>query len=108
MPAFRELLARVAEYYRERGAEMREQNAALVQAFAAIDARARRAGQVPDDAPLRAARRQIEASFDGQYGGFGAAPKFPHADHARTPAAPLACKRRSSRSRTCRRCTWRR
>jgi len=77
MPAFRELLGRVAQYWRERGAEIREQNAALVQAFTDIAPSPADPGLVPDDLPLRSGRRQLEASFDGRYGGFGGAPKFP-------------------------------
>ena len=78
MPAFPQLLGRVAQYYRERRTEIREQNAALVQAFDDHAPAPADPQQVLDDVPLRSGRRQIEASFDGQYGGFGGAPKFPH------------------------------
>ena len=35
------------------------------------------AGEVPDSGLLAAAFKEFEQQFDGQYGGFGAAPKFP-------------------------------
>jgi hypothetical protein len=77
LPAFRDLLGRVAQYWRERGAEIREQNAALVQAFDAIAPAPADPRQVLDETPLRNGRRQVEASFDREQGGFGGAPKFP-------------------------------
>ena len=36
-------------------------------------------GELPDAAPLAAAVRQLADSFDADHGGFGQAPKFPHA-----------------------------
>jgi uncharacterized protein YyaL (SSP411 family) len=33
---------------------------------------------------VRLARQQLEASFDSEFGGFGAAPKFPHPTHIET------------------------
>ncbi len=78
LPAFGELLERVARYYRERAAEIREQNAALVQAFDQAAPAAANPDLRLDDSPLRASRQRIEARFDGEYGGFDGAPKFPH------------------------------
>jgi uncharacterized protein YyaL (SSP411 family) len=78
MPAFRDLLVRVAEYYRERVAEVREQNAALMRAFADLSPAPAALDQALHDGPLHAARREIESGFDRTSGGFGAAPKFPH------------------------------
>jgi uncharacterized protein YyaL (SSP411 family) len=78
LPGFATLLARVADYYRERQAELREQSAALVDALAAIDAPADGAATLLSDAPLALLRGQLEQRFDREYGGFGPAPKFPH------------------------------
>ena len=78
MPAFRDLLVRVAGYYRERGTEVREQNAALMRAFADLTPSPAAADQALHDGPLRAARREIESAFDRTWGGFSTAPKFPH------------------------------
>ncbi len=78
MPAFRDVLVRVAEYYREHQRELRQQNDALMEAFATLESPPADAGTTLDDAPLRAFRSQIERSFDRAHGGFGGAPKFPH------------------------------
>jgi uncharacterized protein YyaL (SSP411 family) len=78
MPAFSELLQRVARYYREQPAEIHKQNAALGEAFESLYPPLPRASQVLTDAPLMKARTLFEDEFDGRFGGFGAAPKFPH------------------------------
>jgi uncharacterized protein len=76
LPAFKDLLLRVAEYYRDHGAELAAQNAALMEAFAELDAAP--AGAVDfTDAPLTLLRQQVERVFDPRDGGFGGAPKFP-------------------------------
>ena len=77
MPAFRDLLQRVAQYYREQGAEIAVQNLELKAALAALvpqpELRA-----VLDDSPLAEARAALEKSFDATFGGFSGVPKFPH------------------------------
>src|ERR1700730_11016535 len=77
LPAFKDLLRRVAEYYREHAAEILTQSAQLTQAFAALEPRATQDITL-DEAPLAAARLSLEQSFDSQAGGFTRAPKFPH------------------------------
>jgi hypothetical protein len=77
MPAFSELLRRVADYYREQGAEIQAQNRQLQAAFASI-VPAPPSVTVLDAAPLAAARSSLERSFDAAFGGFTRAPKFPH------------------------------
>jgi hypothetical protein len=79
MPAFRDLLRRVAEYYGSHRAEIVAQSAQLQQAFAAM-VPPPAAGAVLEAAPLAAARAALEKSFDGTHGGFSGAPKFPHPD----------------------------
>jgi uncharacterized protein YyaL (SSP411 family) len=78
MPAFTELLHKVAEFYRTRSDDIARQGVALQQAFD---------GMLPPTAgedtpltlePLAAARERLAANFDGTFGGFGDAPKFPH------------------------------
>jgi uncharacterized protein YyaL (SSP411 family) len=77
MPAFSDLLKRVAEYYHAHTAEIQEQKSQLQLAFAAIEPAAQTAAAL-DDAPLHEARAALERSFDARYGGFTQAPKFPH------------------------------
>ena len=78
LPAFKDLLGRVAEYYHEHESELRGQNAALTEAFASLDPPPARAGLDISAAPLQSGREQLARSFDNRHGGFGPAPKFPH------------------------------
>ena len=96
LPAFKDILLRVAQFYRERRADLRSQNEALVTAFEQMNPAPAGAEVELTDAPLRAARVQFERTFDQRYGGFGGAPKFPQAQtysrllrdwHATTDAA---------------------
>jgi uncharacterized protein YyaL (SSP411 family) len=78
LPAFRELLRGVADYYHAHREELRAPAAALSAALADLNPPPS-ASAALDDEPLRAARAEHERSFDGEWGGFGRAPKFPHA-----------------------------
>ncbi|MEX1993747.1 MAG: thioredoxin domain-containing protein [Steroidobacteraceae bacterium] len=78
MPAFTELLERVATFYREQRDSVRTQNAALRGVFDDLVPPAATGGQALDREPIARARRDLEAAFDERFGGFGAAPKFPH------------------------------
>jgi uncharacterized protein len=77
MPAFRDLLRRVAQYYREQGEEIAAQNGQLQAALAAMVPRPD-SGAVLDGSAMAQARAALEKSFDGTCGGFSGAPKFPH------------------------------
>jgi uncharacterized protein len=78
MPAFSDLLRRVADYYGGHGAQIAEQNEQLKLAFASLGAQAPAEDLDLDDSPLREARAAFERSFDVKFGGFSQAPKFPH------------------------------
>jgi hypothetical protein len=78
MPAFSDLLRRVAEYHRSHGAEIAEQNAQLNLAFEQLAPAPADAGAVLGASPLREARAALARSFDATFGGFSQAPKFPH------------------------------
>ena len=77
LPAFKDLLLRVAQFYREHPQEMRAQNEALVKALDLMNASPAAGEVVLSDAPLRACRTQLARLFDTKNGGFGGAPKFP-------------------------------
>ncbi len=79
MPAFADLLERVAGFYRDERANVRAQNAALRGVFEDLDPPQADAGLAITREPIDRARRDLEAAFDERYGGFGPAPKFPHA-----------------------------
>jgi hypothetical protein len=78
LPGFADLLARVGEIWRDQRAEIREQNRQVRIAFSrTLPAGGARRAEF-GDAPVRAALDGLKANFDARYGGFGAAPKFPH------------------------------
>jgi uncharacterized protein len=77
LPAFKDILLRVAQFYRERPADLKAQNEALIRAFDELTPAATPAATVLDDGPLRSARAQLARLFDAKNGGFGGAPKFP-------------------------------
>jgi len=77
MPSFSELLKRVAEFYAQRGEQIQKQNESLMQVFAETVPPAH--ARTPDASLLRRARDGLLGQFDREYGGFGGAPKFPHA-----------------------------
>ena len=79
LTGFAELLPRIAAAYREQGSAIAEQSERLKAALAltnpdAADART----ALPADA-LNLAYAALRRVFDPTHGGFGAAPKFPHA-----------------------------
>jgi uncharacterized protein YyaL (SSP411 family) len=78
MPAFADLLQRVAQYYRSRRHEIVAQSAQIGAALTALAAEAAAEDVTLDSTPLDAARAALERSFDTLYGGFSRAPKFPH------------------------------
>jgi len=77
MPAFRDVLERVAEYFRQNPEEVRRQGRQLADIFPRLEPEPAE-GIVLDDTPLAKARESLAERFDERYGGFGAAPKFPH------------------------------
>jgi uncharacterized protein len=78
MPAFGDLLRRVAQYYHSHGAEIAAQNEQLKLAFTRLEPEPATGDISLDPFPLHEARTALERSFDGEFGGFSRAPKFPH------------------------------
>ena len=98
MPGFSQVLAAVLEAWRERRDKVVAQAGEITQAIAR---QAGQAGQAGDGPPLsadllEAAAASLARSFDGEHGGFGAAPKFPHPMDLRLL---LRTARRSGRTR---------
>jgi uncharacterized protein len=77
MPAFTDLLQRVAEFYRQHITELAEQHQAFLNAFEQLNGQPGSPATL-DASPIAQARQQLEANFDSVHGGFGKAPKFPH------------------------------
>jgi len=80
MSPFRDILLRVAQFHRERVPDMREQNAALIAALATLNTPPAGVDSELTRVPVEACRAQLARSFDDRNGGFGGAPKFPHAE----------------------------
>ncbi len=78
MPAFSEVLERVAAYYHANTAESRDHGEQVRAALAQLEPAQPVAAGVLDAAPLADFRQLIARQFDREYGGFGGAPKFPH------------------------------
>jgi uncharacterized protein len=76
LPAFRDLLERIAGFYHERREEIERQNESLQGALATLFTP--RGGDAPGSAVLDTVRAQIAQQFDEHDGGFGTPPKFPH------------------------------
>jgi uncharacterized protein len=78
MPAFQDLLRRVAQYYREHEAELRAQNAELMRVYEELNPPSAAGDVKLTSAPIRACREHLASTFDQRFGGFSGAPKFPH------------------------------
>ena len=81
MPAFSDLLQRVADYFSENKEEVQSQGQQLHDIFGRLEPKG-----IGDDVeltaePLHAARVKIAESFDREFGGIGTAPKFPHPEN---------------------------
>jgi uncharacterized protein YyaL (SSP411 family) len=79
LPSFQELLKRVSDFYQTRRDELNAQNRSLMEAMQSLQPVTSPGEVSPGPAPLDVARRQLESSMDWTNGGFGQAPKFPHA-----------------------------
>jgi uncharacterized protein YyaL (SSP411 family) len=77
LPAFGDLLRRVAEYFRGQSAQIEAQSAQLQAALASLVPEPA-LGVILDETPLPQARAALEQSFDADFGGFTRAPKSPH------------------------------
>jgi uncharacterized protein len=77
-PGFGDVLARVAAAWRDRRKEVLEQAEKAAQFLQAERLVGDKSSEL-NDAPLHAAEENLAQSFDDRLGGFGSAPKFPHA-----------------------------
>lgn len=79
LPCFKDMLQYVAEAYRKEQDGIVAQNGRVLAGLAATLPKPPLADEAWSDAPVRAAANQLDANFDNRHGGFGSAPKFPHA-----------------------------
>ena len=78
MPSFSELLTSVATHFDQNSAEVRSQGDRLSDVFARLEPKPADDELSVSAMPLSKVREQLGQSFDGDFGGFGGAPKFPH------------------------------
>jgi len=78
MPAFREVLVAIDEYYRGKADEIRQRGASLVEALGNMQTASADDFAALSRTPLSTARERLSASYDAEDGGFGGGPKFPH------------------------------
>jgi uncharacterized protein len=79
LPGFPQLLERVSEFYRQHRAEIGRQNESLLAAFERMRPGVPAHPSEISTGPIDEALRSLKTSFDSRWGGFGGAPKFPHA-----------------------------
>ncbi len=77
MPAFRQLIARVRDYYDEHRDDVREQGQRLHEVLGRLSPEAAGDASLLSGALLTEARNRMARTFDPEHGGFGGAPKFP-------------------------------
>jgi uncharacterized protein YyaL (SSP411 family) len=79
LPGFPQLIERIAQAYRESREEIGKQNESLLAAFENFRPGAPAHRSELSAGPIEEALRSLKTRFDSRYGGFGGAPKFPHA-----------------------------
>jgi uncharacterized protein YyaL (SSP411 family) len=78
MPAFGDLLRKVADYYAENRTGVRSQGERIVEVLGKLRPPPAAGDVQLHDGPLSAVRDALAGTFDREHGGFGGAPKFPH------------------------------
>lgn len=78
LPGFRDLLERVASYFHQHASGIHEQANAIRQIFERLESGDPQLDTITDG-PINAARQDLARNFDDRCGGFGQAPRFPHA-----------------------------
>lgn len=78
MPAFKEILQKVSAFYAAHQNEINEQNVRLKAALFKLQSQVGTQQEL-NATPITKGQQELEQSFDPRNGGFGAAPKFPHA-----------------------------
>ena len=78
LPGFPDLLARVAQFYHSDRAQIAKQGESILDGFERMQPASPAKRAEFSVAPVELAMQNLAQSFDSHYGGFGAAPKFPH------------------------------
>ena len=78
LPGFAQLCERIAEIWREKQGDIAAQNEQVRSALSRMVPRQAAHGSELSSEPIGAMLANLRANFDARWGGFGAAPKFPH------------------------------
>jgi len=78
VPAFTDLLRKVASYFDERMDAVHKQGEKLSDILGRLNPPAASAEDTLTTEPIKKVRQQLAESFDKEFGGHGGAPKFPH------------------------------
>jgi uncharacterized protein len=78
MPGFRDVLAKVADFYATRRGDLAAFGDKLVDVLGQLQPPPETSAGELSLEPLLTARATLQREFDGSFGGFGEAPKFPH------------------------------
>jgi hypothetical protein len=78
MPAFRTVLEKVTEFYSTRRGDLQAFGDKLLDVLGQLQPPRDASAEALSPEPLLGARATLQREFDGQFGGFGEAPKFPH------------------------------
>jgi len=79
MPSFTEIMHLVTDAFINKKQEIREQDTSIQSALIEASSHSPSSSAL-NSLPLDLARKQLEGAFEAKFGGFGSAPKFPHAD----------------------------
>jgi len=78
LPGFADLLERVAQFYHAERTQIARQGEAIISGFERLQPAQPAQHSDFSGEPLALALKNLAASYDARFGGFGAAPKFPH------------------------------
>jgi uncharacterized protein YyaL (SSP411 family) len=78
LPAFKDILFKIAEIFRDRLPDIRKQNESLKNILQKPTLASATEKHALDSAPLELAHQSMVGSYDARFGGFGDAPKFPN------------------------------
>jgi len=78
MISFRELMQRIDDAWRDQQQAIREQKKSLAASLSQMNP-TNQGVAVLDSSPMQKGHQQLASEFDENHGGFGQAPKFPHA-----------------------------
>lgn len=79
MPSFTEIMHMVSDAYITKHDEINQQDISIHNALIDMSKHSPTHNEL-NSLPLDIARKQLEGAFEANFGGFGSAPKFPHAD----------------------------